>query len=347
MGSERKGRIARHVGALLAVSALAFVNVAHAEPSAADKETARKAMGEARDKREANDLTGALAAFQKAHGIMNVPTTGIEVARTQQKLGLLKEAYETAQSVTKIAVAAKEPAPFATARVDAQKMADDLATKIPSLNIKISDTTEGVSATTSVDGAVVAPDARKAFHVNPGAHTILAKLSDGTEKTEKVTVNEGETKEVVFSFKKEIKEDKQADDGGPSTEEPKQKSRFLRPMPLAGFAIAGVGLIAGSVTGAIAISKGSSAKSACQEDTRGTLCTPVTHDDIRTGRTMAKVSNVSFAVAGVGAAIAVVGLLIAPSSTKPTQEALADRRALQPKLTPWIGASSAGLAGTF
>ena len=344
MGSERQSGLPRLLGALLAVSALSFVNVAQAEPSAADKETARKAMGEARDKREANDHQGALAGFQKAHGIMNVPTTGIEVARTQQKLGLLKEAYETAQSVTKIAVGAKEPPPFATARVDAQKMADELATKIPSLNIKISETTEGVAATTSVDGQVVPPDARKAFHVNPGAHTVVAKLSDGTEKTEKVTVNEGETKEVSFSFKKEIKEDKVADDPSGPAEAPAQKSRYLRPLPIAGYAIAGVGLIAGGITGAIALSKASSAKDSCFNDT---LCGPVTHDNIRSGRTMAKVSNVSFAVAGVGAAIAVVGIIMGGSSKPPAESAASLRKPFEPKITPWISTDSAGLAGTF
>ena len=344
MGSERKSGLARQLGTLLTVGALSFVNVAHAEPTPADKETARKAMGEARDKREANDHQGALSGFQKAHQIMNVPTTGIEVARTQQKLGLLKEAYETAQSVTKIAVGAKEPPPFATARVDAQKMADELATKIPSLNIKISETTEGVAATTSVDGQVVAPDARKAFHVNPGAHTVVAKLSDGTEKTEKVNVNEGETKEVVFSFKKEIKEDKVADAPPAPAEEPKQQSRFLRPLPIAGYAIAGVGLIAGSVTGALALSKGSSAKDSCFNDT---FCGPVTHDDIRSGRTMAKVSNVSFAVAGVGAAIAVVGIIMGGPSKPPADGAAMLGKPFQPKVTPWLSTDSAGLAGTF
>jgi hypothetical protein len=347
MGSERRVRgvcLAQRVGVLVAAGFLTLTCVAHAEPSSADKEVARKAMGEGRDKREASDLKGALAAFEKAHEIMNVPSTGIEVARTQQKMGLLKEAYETAQAVTKIPVAAKEPAPFAAARVDAQKMADELATKIPSLNIKLSDTTEGVQATTIVDGATVAPDARKAFHVNPGDHTVVAKLSDGTEKTEKVTVKEGETKEIVFSFKKEIKEDKEAHDAPPPTEEPQAKSKFLRPMPLTGFAIAGIGLVAGTVTGAIAISKASSAKGDCFDDVH---CGPVTHDSIRLGRKMATVSNVSFAVAGVGAAIAVVGLLTGPSKPKPAADDLSKAKLFQPKVTPWVGVGSAGLAGTF
>ena len=96
-----------------------------------------------------------------------------------------------------------------------------------------------------------------------------------------------------FSFKKEIKEDKTPDDSPGPTDEPKQKSRYFRPLPIAGYAIAGVGLIAGSVTGAIALSKASSAKDSCFNET---LCGPVTHDDIRSGRTMAKVSNVSFAL---------------------------------------------------
>ena len=350
MGSDRSSRrrsdgSARRIGALLTATVLTFAAAVHAEPTPAEKEGARKAMGDARDRREAGDLPGALASFQKAHAVMNVPTTGIEVARTQQKLGLLKEAYETATLVTKIAVAPKEPPPFAAARVDAQKMADDLATKIPALNIKLSETTEGVAVVTSVDGAVVAPDARKAYHVNPGAHTIIAKLSDGTEKTEKVNIAEGETKEVAFSFKKEIREDKPREEASGSTDDAKPQSRFLRPLPIAGFALAGVGLIAGSVTGAIAISKASSAK---QECLAGGLCPPVTHDGIRSGRKMATVSNISFAVAGVGAAVAIVGILLPTSGGKHADEAAPTARGkLLPTVTPFVGVGSAGLTGTF
>lgn len=57
-----------------AVTPLA-VRVAHAEPTAADKETARTLMQDGRAKRTKGDHAGALEAFRAAHGIMKVPTT--------------------------------------------------------------------------------------------------------------------------------------------------------------------------------------------------------------------------------------------------------------------------------
>jgi len=63
--------------------------VAAAEPSPADKETARGLMAEGRSGRDKGDLKGALKAFAAADSIMHVPTTGVEVARTQAALGQL------------------------------------------------------------------------------------------------------------------------------------------------------------------------------------------------------------------------------------------------------------------
>src|SRR5436190_23509399 len=58
--------------------------VARAEPSAADKETARSLMDEGDRKFAAKDYKGALDAYQGAHAIMGVPTTGLEVAKAQE-----------------------------------------------------------------------------------------------------------------------------------------------------------------------------------------------------------------------------------------------------------------------
>ncbi len=50
---------------------------ASAEPTAAEKETARGQMADGRTKRQKNDLEGALRAFEAADALMHVPTTGL------------------------------------------------------------------------------------------------------------------------------------------------------------------------------------------------------------------------------------------------------------------------------
>ena len=49
--------------------------MAHADPSAADKETARALMNEGRTDRDKGDLKAAVKAFAAADALMHVPTT--------------------------------------------------------------------------------------------------------------------------------------------------------------------------------------------------------------------------------------------------------------------------------
>ena len=63
-----------------------------AAPSPAERETARSLMVDGDRLRSAGDLQSALARYQAAHAIMNVPTTGLALAETQAALGLLVEA---------------------------------------------------------------------------------------------------------------------------------------------------------------------------------------------------------------------------------------------------------------
>src|SRR5579864_2462419 len=113
--------------ALLLAGAMTLAGTAAAEPSAADKETARALMQGARDKRDAHDLKGALDAFQKADAIMHVPTTGYEVAATEAALGLIVEARDKALEILRIPKTTREPPPFLQARQKAQGLADSLA----------------------------------------------------------------------------------------------------------------------------------------------------------------------------------------------------------------------------
>src|SRR5262249_49902102 len=87
MGSKR-GRAHRAAFAVPLAVLLFASNAAFAQqPSASDRETARALMAEGRERRDAGDLAAALKSFQTADSIMHVPTTGLEVARTLDKMG--------------------------------------------------------------------------------------------------------------------------------------------------------------------------------------------------------------------------------------------------------------------
>src|SRR5262249_1001249 len=96
MASRRFFRIASLnpwiVAGAVALTRLAHVSPAYAEPSAADRETARSLMNEGDAKFDAKNYAQALKAYQGAHAIMGLPSTGYAVARTQAALGQLVEA---------------------------------------------------------------------------------------------------------------------------------------------------------------------------------------------------------------------------------------------------------------
>src|SRR5579884_1405121 len=93
--ASRRGFLPVAVASALALGAALGARSARADPTAADRETARALMDDGRALREKNDLRGALQRFKAADDIMHVPTTALEVARTQIPLGLLVEARDT------------------------------------------------------------------------------------------------------------------------------------------------------------------------------------------------------------------------------------------------------------
>src|ERR1700683_2568222 len=92
------------------------VRVAHAEPTASEKETARTMMDEGHARRDAGDHKAALAQFLGADAIMHVPTTGVEVGREQIALGLLVEARDTLERIMRTPAVPGEPEAFGLAR---------------------------------------------------------------------------------------------------------------------------------------------------------------------------------------------------------------------------------------
>ncbi len=188
-------RIAAFLG--YCVLTFALTNVAHAQgpkqPSAAAKDTARTLLLDCRDKFGKKDFDGALKSCKGAHSIMNVPTTGLDLAKVQQAMGLLVESRETALDAVRFDNSANNAA-FSQAQAEANRIAQDLEKRIPSLVITVSGLPSGTSARVVVDSDEV-PAAAMAlpFRVNPGEHTIIASAKDLNDAKRTVTVSEGQT----------------------------------------------------------------------------------------------------------------------------------------------------------
>lgn len=176
--------------------------LAAAEPSADDRNAARALVIDGRAKLSAHDNEGARKAFAAAHAIMGVPTTGLDLAKAQEALGLLVEARATALDVVRMPVLASEPEAFTNARPLAAELAAKLEARIPSIVVTVKGLPAGVEARVLVDGAVMPPSAlalpRK---INPGTHVIQISVPGFDLERREVTLAEGESLPIDLVLK--------------------------------------------------------------------------------------------------------------------------------------------------
>src|SRR5262245_57704116 len=117
------------IGAWLVLLTFALVcssAYAQREPSESDKVTARSLMDRGDKYVEEGKLDAALKAYKAADDIMKVPTTGLELGRTQIKVGQLVEATNTLQRVIQHPVRADESNAFRQARDEARQLSATL-----------------------------------------------------------------------------------------------------------------------------------------------------------------------------------------------------------------------------
>jgi len=350
--------------AAAALGAFLASGTARAEPTAADRETARSLMQEARELREKGHTGDALKRFKAADDIMHVPTTGLELARTQAAMGLLLEARDTIANIRKLPSSPSDPEPFKDARAKAEELDTSLEAKIPALTIVVQGAADGETPTIVVDGAQL-PAAVTGLprRVNAGRHLIVVRTPTAHgEQT--VEVKEGEQKEVQVKVSK-------AADQPPTQTEPSTPPPAEHPEPsgptshsptvvtFVGIGVGGAGLITGSITGLLSMSKTSSLKTECLQK----RCTTTTAlNDYHSAGTLATISDIGFIAAGVGAAVAVATLIIghdaSGGATTPETHPSGDAPATgepesspapqsQLRVIPWVGLGSAGIAGVF
>lgn len=313
--------------AILAVAAPALAQ------SAADKETARSLMDQGDDLRTKGDLKGALARFQAANEIMHVPTTALEVAKTQVALGQLVEARDTLAQIISSSPTPREPPQFREARADAQRLDASLEPRVPTLTVTVTGAKEGAAVSLSVDGvAVPAAVIGLPRRLDGGHHVLVATTSTQEGRTE-IDIAEGEKKDVSIALATVAKPTLPTTET-PETPPPPPEMHRSFVIPITLFAIGGASLVAGGITGAMELSQASSLQSGCANK----VCPPSQYGTLDSANALATVSTIMFAVGGafvIGGVISIfVGKPSAPAST-------------QAHVEPWLGFGAAGLRGAF
>ena len=308
-------------------SLLLASNAAHAQPSAAQKETARGLMAEGRELRDRGDLSAALQRFTAADVLMGVPTTGFEVAATQAQLGRLVEARETLRRVLAIGQSPDDPEPFNEARIKARNLEQQLLARIGTLRFAVSGLGEGEALEITVDDEAVPRAALGLpFRVNPGRHVVVARAR-GHEVKREVDAVEAQASPVDLTFARDAAVVAPRPAPTPSQAEPVASAPTAMPnapaaqglptLAYVGGGVAAAGIVVGSITGISAISHKNAAKQRCVAGG----CPPSTWSDLDSAQSMATVSTVGFVIGAIGLVVG-AGSILLDDRKSSTQRAL-------------------------
>lgn len=340
-------KLALAVAMALAISAPAR---AMAAPSAAQRETARRLMDEGKERMRVGDKERAVEAYQKAHDLMKVPTTGMALAKAHLSLGHIVEARDVALEVARMPRDNGEPAVFERARKQAKELEASLKPRIPTVRIVVKG---GPATKVTVDNAEVAPLLLgEPVALNPGKHVVVAKNAEGTEERADVDLAERDGKEVELTLPVPnpalVMAGPATDRGRSRSSSPSsfserrdehtgERTSTANALVYGGFGVAVVGLAVGGVTGALTLSKAGTVKTQCENG----ICDPSAKSDLDSASSTATISTIGFAVAGAGLVCGVVGLLLPRTKAESALQSLETRAAV------WVGPGGMGVRGSF
>ncbi len=317
-------------------AALLWVGGAHAEPTAADRATARSLADEGYTALEDKHYAEAADRFSRADALVHAPTLVLDLARSLVGLGQFVEAQERYELIIREGVAAKAPPSWQRALTDAKA---ELARLKPRLSWVTITVTGSSDASVTVDGVAVPAAAigvRRAL--NPGAHNVAVSAPGYLARHKALNLAEGEEGAVAFAL--EVDPEQQVVPApvpkAPvvvnDTPEPK-RSRV--PMYVA-FGVAGAGFVVGGVTGALWLGKRSTLQKQCPDPDH---CPPESADTVTAYHTLGIVSGTGFIVGVAGVATGVtLWLLDSKSASTPARGLL---------VRPYVGLGSIGAVGSF
>ncbi|RLB56862.1 MAG: hypothetical protein DRJ42_02020 [Deltaproteobacteria bacterium] len=293
-----------------------------AGPSDADRATAREAYGRGQTHLEAGEFEQSEAAFMEAYGAVPNPVVLIGVAHARERGGNAAGAVESYER-------------YLTERADAPDRAE-VEQSIAELRARpatlvLTSTPPGAAIT--IDEVAREEVTPAEVEVPPGDHTVALTLEGHEPVTETVTMTFGERHEVAPAFVvlppvgDEFGEEGEGEEYEEPEEEAAEEDESIPAGVWVSSAVAGVGLITGSVLGFLALSE----QSSFDEDP--------TEEAADNGETLALFADVAFGVAIAGAITAVVLWLTSGSDD--------DDESAELQITPAVSAHGGGVAAAM
>jgi hypothetical protein len=169
------------------------------EPTAGDLASARNALREGLALREKGDTNGALARLQSAWDFVPTPITGFELGKTHLMLGHVLQAHELFAKVGRIPPSLEESTKSQSARDESIRLQKEIASRIPSLHLKLTLPANATAVVTIDDEKVPLSGTEATRLVEVGPHDVVAKAGDGPEQKIHVEVAESEVKDVALA----------------------------------------------------------------------------------------------------------------------------------------------------
>ncbi len=297
-----------------------------AEPSAADRASAKDFLREGKDLRDAGDHAGARKKFEAAYALVPTPITGSLLARELVTLGLLVEAREVLGAIEQMPAKSTESADGRQARADASALLAEILPKIPVLEVQL-EGAEGKAVALKIDGETVpAVAAQQGIRVNPGKHEVIATV-DGSERAQTVDAKEGQRATARFDLAVVVAPPKPAEPPKEPAKPPapiapaEAQPPKLVPVRLAappadtpssstkwiGVAGVGAGVVAMGVSGILGLSARSTYNDATSAHCPTGPCDAAGQQGISDARSRASTATIVF---GVGALLAVGGAVL-------------------------------------
>ena len=312
---------------------LLFAMPAWAEPNEADRATARSLALEGHAALEKKDYATAADRFGRADSLVHAPTLVVDWARALQGLGRYVEAHEKYELVLREGVDASSPKSWLRSLEDAKKELDALKPRLAWITVNLKEPRE---ASVKISGVLVPPAALGVKRAaDPGFPEVVVAATGYETFTQTVSVGPGEEKSIDVTLNKLPQVVAPAQPANDAAYRPRQHSNTRRVMTYVAFGLGGAGLIAGGVTGGLALRKRSDLKGECIDD----ACRSSSSKKIDTYHTLGTVSGVALGVGVAGVGTGLVLLL-----TEPKAEETASAK---PTLRPLLGWGVIGAEGTF
>lgn len=282
-------------------------------------------MDEGKARLKEKELSRAIEAFQKAHDIMHVPTTGIALAKAHLAAGHLVEARDAALEVGRMPRDSGEPAVFEGARKLAKELDAQLKPRIPTLRVKV----KGGAATRITIDEIEIPQSivGEPVALNPGKRVVIVKNAEGGEVRGEIELAERDAKEIELTLPSPQEHSPEPlakrtvtsspsnpsaralalqADGNDRDFNPDQRTALAQGLLYGGLGVGMLGLSVGGITGVMTLAKASDVEPQCENN----VCAPAARDTLESANTLANISTIGFVAGAVGLAVGAVGFML-------------------------------------